>query len=206
LAGDPQPRPVRGRLPAMKRATTYLALLRGINVGGHNKLPMSELRSLASSIGWKDAQTHIQSGNVIFTTSASATVAESQLEQAVARHFSLQIVVVVRSVADWSLYLKGNPFLKEVRTEPDRVMLALARKSPSALAPAALRERAANGERVVQFRDALWFHFPGGVGRTKLSPAVLDRLVGSPVTMRNWRTVKKLDELATAVADNLRDA
>ena len=59
-----------------------------------------------------------------------------------------------------------------------------------------LREHALSGERIVQVGDGLWIHYAGGVGRSKLSPALLDRLVGSPVTARNWRTVLKLDELA----------
>jgi uncharacterized protein (DUF1697 family) len=75
-------------------------------------------------------------------------------------------------------------------------MLALSKAAPKSDAVKGLRERAANGERVIRVGDALWIHFRSGVARSKLSPALLDRLAGSPVTTRNWRTVLKLDELA----------
>ena len=80
-------------------------------------------------------------------------------------------------------------------------MLALAKAPPSSDAVQALQERAANGERVVRTGDALWIHYAGGAGRSKLSPALLDRLVGSPMTTRNWRTVLKVGELVSA-SDN----
>jgi uncharacterized protein (DUF1697 family) len=75
-------------------------------------------------------------------------------------------------------------------------MLALAKNPPKTDAVEQLQQRASGGERIVQVGDALWLHFPNGVGNSKLTPAVLDRLVGSPVTMRNWRTVLKLHEMA----------
>jgi uncharacterized protein (DUF1697 family) len=74
-------------------------------------------------------------------------------------------------------------------------MLALSKAAPHRDAVDGLHERAANGERITQVGDAIWIHYAGGVARSKLSPALLDRLVGSPVTGRNWRTVLKLDEL-----------
>jgi uncharacterized protein (DUF1697 family) len=75
-------------------------------------------------------------------------------------------------------------------------MLALSKLPPRPDAVPLLRERAVNGEHVAQVGEALWIHFSGGVARSKLSPALFDRLVGSPVTMRNWRTVLKLGEMA----------
>jgi uncharacterized protein (DUF1697 family) len=75
-------------------------------------------------------------------------------------------------------------------------MLALSKAPPKQDAVEGLREHALSGERIVQVGDALWIHFEGGVARSKLSPTLLDRLIGSVVTARNWRTVLKLDELA----------
>jgi uncharacterized protein (DUF1697 family) len=181
----------------MKRLTTYIGLLRGINVGGHNKIPMSDLCALCTKIGYGDVQSYIQSGNLVFSTSAKPLIAEIELEQAIMRRFHFQISVIVRTAAEWRAYVRGNPFPEASRLAPNAVMLALAKTSPKPDAMPALRARSTGGERIIQVGDALWIHFAGGMGRSKLSPALLDRLVGSPVTMRNWRTVLKLSELTS---------
>jgi uncharacterized protein (DUF1697 family) len=108
--------------------------------------------------------------------------------------------VVVRSGAEWPRYVEGNPYPEASATEPNRVMLALSKAAPKPDAVDGLRERAANGERIAQVGRDLWIHFPDGGGKSKLAPALLDRLVGSPVTMRNWRTVLKLQDLVQASA------
>jgi uncharacterized protein (DUF1697 family) len=173
----------------------HIALLRGINVGGHNKIPMAELRSLCGDLGWGDVRSYIQSGNLVFRADGAVAALEELLEGAIERRFGLAIPVIIRSAAAWPGYLSGNPFPEASQREPNLVMLALSKAPPRPDAVAALQERASGGERVEQVGDALWMHFDGGVARSKLSPAVFDRLVGSPVTTRNWRTVLELNEL-----------
>jgi uncharacterized protein (DUF1697 family) len=180
---------------------SYIALLRGINVSGRNKIPMSELRSLCAELGWRDVQSYIQSGNLVFRAGAAPDKLETELEQAIKRHFGLSISIIVRAAADWPAYVAGNPFPQPSETEPKAVMLALSKAPPNADSAEKLRERAADCERVVQVGDALWLHYGGGMARTKLSPALLDRLVGSPVTARNWRTVLTLLEMTENLAD-----
>jgi uncharacterized protein (DUF1697 family) len=180
----------------------FIALLRGINVGGHNKIPMAELRSVCADLGWDDVQSYIQSGNLVFKASSTPANLEIELEGAIERQFGLSIPVIVRAEADWSAYVNGNPYPEASQREPNLVMLILSKAPPNRDAVEGLLERALNDERIVQMGDALWIHFPGGSGRSKLSPALLDRLVGSTVTARNWRTVLKLDEL---VRDSLSE-
>lgn len=175
--------------------STFIALLRGINVTGRNKIAMSDLRSLCADLGWTDIETYIQSGNLVFNADAPPASLEVELEQAIEARFGLIIPVIVRTAADWPAYIQGNPFPDESDREPNFVMLALSKSPPHEDAGSSLQDRAANGERIVQVGDALWIHYPDGVGRSKLSPALFDRLVGSPVTARNWRTVLRLDEL-----------
>jgi uncharacterized protein (DUF1697 family) len=175
--------------------TRFLALLRGINVGGNNKIPMAELRALSGEIGWKDVQSYIQSGNLIFEAAGTPADLEADLERAIARRFGLSIEVLVRAGAAFPAYVAGNPFLEACGTESNLVMLLLSKAPPRKEAAAELRKRAAGGERIVQVGDALWIHYAGGVARSKLSPALMDRLVGSTVTARNWRTVLKLEEM-----------
>lgn len=173
----------------------FIALLRGINVSGKNKVPMAELRTHCAELGWADVQTYIQSGNVLFDAAGSAASHEAELEGLISRKFGLSIPVIVRRGADWPAYAKGNPFLKAAEEEPNRLMLCLSKAKPKTGAVEALRDRAQDGESLELVGDALWIHYAAGAGTTKLSPALLDRLVGSPVTGRNMRTVLKLQEM-----------
>jgi uncharacterized protein (DUF1697 family) len=181
------------------RPSTFIALLRGINVGGKNLLPMAELRALCAGLGWEGVQTYIQSGNVVFRARTPRATLEQALERAIARRFDLAIPVIVRAARDWPALLAGNPFPEAARKEPNAVMVALSRRPPPDRAAAGVLERAVNGERVRQVGDVLWIHYARGVAKSKLSPGLLDRLVGSPVTTRNWRTALKLEELAGRV-------
>lgn len=174
----------------------FVALLRGINVGGRNTIPMRDLRTLCLDLGWADVRTYIQSGNVIFHAEAAASALEDQLERAIKRIFGFAVPVLVRPNGAWPVYLEGNPFPQECEAEPNLVLLALSKRPPNPAAVAELSQRAENGEQVAQIGEALWIHYPSGAGRSKLSPGLLDRLVGSSVATRNWRTVLKIHELA----------
>jgi uncharacterized protein (DUF1697 family) len=177
-------------------STTFIALLRGINVGGRNRVSMTELRSACARSGWEDLQTYIQSGNIVFRSSATAARVETELERIIEERFGLSIPVIVRTAAQWDRYVGGNPFPEASRTEPNLVMLGLSKKRPAPGAAKTLAARAAEGESIAVVGDALWIHFSRGVARSKLSPGLLDAAAGSPVTTRNWRTVVKLGELA----------
>jgi uncharacterized protein (DUF1697 family) len=180
---------------------TFIALLRGINVGGHNKIPMSDLRALCGELGWKNVQTYIQSGNLVFSASGKPAALETQLERAIEKRFGFPITVVIRAAAHWPGYVKSNPFLGACEKESHLVAMCLSKAPPQPGAVKCLRERAANGELVEHIGDALWIHFPNGVARSKLSPALLERMVGSPVTARNWLTVLKLQEMANPLIE-----
>ena len=176
----------------------YVALLRGINVGGTRKLPMARLRAICAELGWTEVQTYIQSGNVAFSASGKAAGLEDALERAIAAEFGFEIAVIVRSAAQWCAYPAANPFPKAAEDEPNRLMLHLSKTPPAADAEARIAERAAAGEQVRRVGDAIWIHYPAGVGTTKITPNLLDRAAGSPVTARNWRTVMTLQDMLGA--------
>ena len=142
-----------------------------------------------------EVETYIASGNLVLTAAGSPGEIEAQLEKLIEKKFKLTIPVIVRRASDWPAYIKGNPFPKASETAPNAVMIALSKKKPNPEALAALRERAVRGERLERVGDALWVHFADGVANSKLAPGLFDRLVGSPVTTRNWRTVVKLGEM-----------
>lgn len=178
-----------------KRAT-WIALLRGINVAGANKIRMADLRRACEDLGWEAVRTYIQSGNIVFRAAGKAAELEKALEEAIAREFDLSIPAIVRAAAEWPDLLAGNPFPEAAETEPRLVHLVLSKSPPNKDAAEALQARAADGERVRQSGAVLWVHYPGGSGRSKLSPALFDRLVGSTITARNWRTALKIAEMA----------
>lgn len=178
--------------------TTFIALLRGINVGSTRKIAMAELKLLCGELGWTDAQTYIQSGNVVFKAAGQASAHEAALEAGILKRFGLEVDVVVRTAAQWARYVADNPLRAAAEAEANHVLLGLSKAPPRADALDRLRERATAGERVEAAGDGLWFHYPAGLGRSKWTPALIDRLVGSPLTGRNWRTVLKLAEMAGA--------
>jgi uncharacterized protein (DUF1697 family) len=171
---------------------THIALLRGINVGGNRKVPMADLRQLCEKAGLAKVETYIQSGNVVFTSKSAARALEAKLEGAIESQFGFKVDVLVRTKADWAIYAAGNPLLEASAVSPNHVMMLLSKLPPKTDAVATLRPRAMAGERIEAAGQALWIHYPAGAGTTKLTPALLDRALGSPVTARNWRTVQEL--------------
>lgn len=171
---------------------SYIALLRGINVGGRNKLPMAGLRELGAELGWTGVRTYIQSGNVVFEASGKPAALEEALEKAIAAKFGFAPAVIVRTAAQLNSLAGANPFPRESDKEPHWVLLGVTKKEPKAGAAEAIEAKGQAGERVVEAGGALWFHYPNGVGTSKLSPALIDRAAGSPLTARNWRTMTAL--------------
>jgi len=171
-----------------------IALLRAVNVGGR-KLPMAELRALCAELGWEDARTYIQSGNLVFSSPGKAEALEKKLEKGIKERFGLDVPVIVRTAAQWNGHVAANPFPKVARDEPNRLQLLVSKRPPDGDAAARLMARARAGEVVKAAGGALWFHFPEGVGTSKLTPTLIDKAAGSPSTSRNWRTVLKLKEM-----------
>ena len=172
-----------------------IALLRAVNVGGR-KLPMAELRALCGNLGWEDVETYIQSGNLVFSAPGKAEALETKLEKAIKERFGFHSEVMVRSASQWAKLLAANPFGEASEAEPNRVLVGLPKSELASGAAGAIAARASAGERVEAAGGALWFHYPEGVGTSKITPSLIDRSAGSPVTARNWRTMLKLHEMA----------
>lgn len=172
--------------------TTYIALLRGVNVVGSNRVAMADLRAACSKAGFANVRTYVNSGNLVLVDGGKAAEVEARLE-AVLAGLGVAVPVLVRTAAQWARYAQGNPFPD---AQPNFLHLCLAKAKPKAGAADALRQRAAGGERIAAVGDAIWVDYASGVGRSKVSPAALDRAAGSPVTARNWNTVRRLGELA----------
>jgi uncharacterized protein (DUF1697 family) len=173
--------------------TVCIALLRGINVGGRNKMPMRELRVLAQEIGLIDPRTVLQSGNLIVEAGKRppATV-ERLLQEAVTERFGIAIDIVVRSSSEWHASIETNPFADMARTDPAHLMLLCAKTPVLPDGLAALRAAVKGRELAEASGCNLYMTFPDGIGTSKTTPSVIERSLGCSVTGRNWNTVLKI--------------
>lgn len=172
----------------------WVAWLRGINVGaagkGRKGVPMVELRQLAAGLSWLDPQTYIQSGNLVFAASGTARSLQAALEPAIRDHFRFEVPVVVCALADMKKALAACPYVDEAEARANLVHIGFTTNKLGKGVIADLEAYCTNGERVAVQGKFLWSDCPNGVGRSKLTPAVLDRAVGASVTMRNVKTLR----------------
>jgi uncharacterized protein (DUF1697 family) len=181
---------------------THIALLRGINVGGHNKLAMADLRTVVTDLGHTDVATYIQSGNVVFTSREADTGRmAAALEQAIAEHLHVRCAVVVLSREELAQAVADNPYPDETNPKCLHAVFRSTAVSSDELAPlAAAQQRArAKGSRdeVTAIGRVLYLRTPDGIGRSELA-AQLARAANLTGTARNWTTVGKLLALCEA--------
>lgn len=176
-------------------AATHLALLRGINVGGKNKLPMNALVEIFLESGCTDVKSYIQSGNVIFTASksASARVAD-QVTAKITERFGYRTPVILRTVDQLREVTLHNPFL-DAGTAPDTLyVMFLAGVPASRMVQKLDPERSPLDAFYVRGQE-VYLHLPAGVANSKLTNAYFDSKLSTTSTSRNWRTVTRLLEL-----------
>lgn len=179
-----------------------VALLRGVNVGGNRKVPMADLCAAAAHAGLSEVRSYIQSGNLVFDAGELAPEqVAGLLEDCIKKRFGFPVDLVVRTSAQWAVYAKGSPFPGAAKDRPALLQLGLSKLPLHQDAAERVRERAVFGEKIKVVGDALWIDFALSVGKSKITPAVLDKAAGSPVTMRNWNTVLKLNEMLKSAPD-----
>lgn len=177
--------------------TGYVALLRGINVGGHKKVPMAQLRELFSELGYRDARTYIQSGNVVFEGFDPPATIRSSIEAGIADRFGFNVSVIVRSQAELDAVIAADPFTGR-ELEPSKVTVTFL----ADLLPESTRELVAVPdelpEEAVVTETELYIYYPEGMGKSKLDRSRFWKPLGAAVTTtRNWRTVLKLQDMLT---------
>jgi uncharacterized protein (DUF1697 family) len=170
----------------------YIALLRGVNVGGAHKLPMAALKEIFERVGAARVETVIQSGNVVFEAAEGAAkdiVAEAGA--AISRRFGFEPPIVLRSAPQWRALIAANPFL--ARGEDPKLLHALCLTArPGAGRLAKLESARSPPDAFEVHGENVYLHLPNGVARTKLTNAWFDSALGVVSTMRNWQTVLKL--------------
>ncbi len=172
-------------------ASRVVALLRGINVAGKNMISMPALVDALEKAGHAAVQTYIQSGNVLFETDAPRAEVERSVESVIASRFELTIPAIVRTASEWKTLRAGAPFAEAQAARPKFLHVGFSKAKLDPKVVETLMSKAAS-EKVEVHGDALYIDFAEGAGRSKLTPAVIDKAAGSHVTLRNWNTTLEL--------------
>jgi len=182
--------------------TPFVALLRGINVGGHKQVAMTELRSLSESLGLVDVQTLLQSGNLVFKSKKlEASGIESLLEKETLRHFGHRIDFFVRNVDEWNEIVACNPFRDESIRDPGHLLVMCLRDVPGVHALTSLKAAIVGREYFQAKGRQLYLVYPDGIGRSRLTAALIEKKLDTRGTARNWNTVQKLVKTLSAAGE-----
>jgi uncharacterized protein (DUF1697 family) len=173
--------------------TQYVALFRGINVGGKHIVPMQDLRDILGALDCDDVKTYIQSGNAVFSSAASAGDLSAAIMKAIDKQFGFEPQVLVLTADRFREIAAENPYMKVI-SDPKFIHIAFHTEEPGAPNVEALNELQSQTEEFELKDGAFYLHAPDGIGRSKLA-ASIDRCLGVATTGRNWRTVTKLIEL-----------
>src|SRR5262245_27253741 len=147
--------------------TTHIALVRAVNLPGHNKVRMTDLCQMLAELGLKDVRSILQSGNLLFSdNSRSSTELEDCLENAASKRLGLETEFFVRTVADWKTVIKNNPFLKEAEQDPSHLLVMFLKTAPDRAAVAALQKSIKGREVVSAKGNQAYIVYTDGIGRS----------------------------------------
>jgi uncharacterized protein (DUF1697 family) len=173
--------------------TTYIALLRGINVGGHKPVAMSALKDLLTKLGFEDARSLLQSGNLIFGgDSIDNNELERMLEAETGKRLGLHADFLIRSAKEWRKVVARNLFRKEAEADPGHLLVMFLKTAPKANDVKAARDAIVGRETLRADGRQIYIVYPDGIGRSRLTNVLLEKKLGTRGTARNWNTVLKL--------------
>ncbi len=166
-----------------------VALLRGINVGGQRPVAMADIRAAVAGLGYDDAVTLLNTGNVLFSADATTGAGlEHELEEALAAKVGLRTDIMVRTAAEWRALVAQNPYLEMARDDPAHLVALVLKAAPPPGAEAAVRARNTGPEAITVVGTTAYVTYPAGIGRSKFNLKPL----AVPGTARNWNTVLKI--------------
>lgn len=177
--------------------TTFIALLRGINVAGKNKIKMEDLKQLMFDLNFTKVTTYIQSGNIIFkaTDNLSAFEVENLLLEAIQKKFNYTIQMVVLTKEQLNTIFFNNPFISNKAIETNKLHVTLLSKK-SAMEVSLIKKLASPEEKYEIIKNTIYLYCPNGYSRTKLTNNNIEKKLKVSATTRNWKTIGKLVELS----------
>jgi len=179
--------------------TVHVALLRAVNVGGRS-LAMADLKAMLADIGLGQARTLLQSGNIVLdVVGKSGAALERFLEAETEKRLKLKADYLVRTAGEWKAITAGNPFRRQAEDDPAHLVAVPLKAAPTEPQMSALQGAIKGRERVRASGRDLYIVYPDGIGRSKLTIAVIERTLATRGTARNWNTVLKLQALVEAI-------
>jgi uncharacterized protein (DUF1697 family) len=176
---------------------TYIAMLRGVNIGPHKRMKMDKLRSSLESLGFEEVKTYIQSGNIVFRgTKLSDRALAKKVGDSIQRDFGFSSEVITRSGEQMGRVIEKNPLLRETGIDRSKLHVVFLSNPPTPASLKKLEELTRPPDRVRTVDREIYFYFPNGVSGSSLWKHPLDRILTVSATMRNWATVNKLYEMA----------
>lgn len=179
--------------------TTYIALLRAVNVGGHNKIKMAELKRLFEDVGHGQVETYIQSGNVLFTAAQAEQPVRQRLEREIEATFGFPITVVLRTSAELQRLIADCPFTADVLREGESLYVSLLAEPPSSEGLERLNAYSSEAEEYRVIGREVYLLYRQSILDSKLTNAFLEQRLGVRSTARNWRTINTLAAKARAM-------
>jgi uncharacterized protein (DUF1697 family) len=178
-----------------------VALLRAVNVGGHNQIKMTELKRMCESMGFGRVQTYIQSGNVLFeSASADGETLRRRISEQISATFGLSVDVVVRTVAELERVVRDCPFAADALAEGESLYVALLASAPSAEAAGRVMAVDGSGDQCRVVGREVYFLYRQPSHKSKLTNALFEKQLGVAATTRNWQTLGRLVALGKAMA------
>lgn len=177
-----------------------ISMLRGVNLGPHNRISMEALRALYGSLKLKSAKTLLQSGNVVFLSDQKNLGGLSQrIQEAIERNFGFRSEVILRTSAQMRHVIARNPFASRHGIEPAKLLVVFLSRDPGNIAREAVKKIDTRGEELHAQGSELYVYFPNGIGQSKIPWKTIDKTMDAVSTGRNWSTVVKLLELAESL-------
>lgn len=179
----------------------FVSLVRGINVGGHAKIKMDDLKAVHEALGLDAVRTHLNSGNVIFKSKGrDPSLLAGRIAKEIGKRLGLEVKVVVRTGAELREVVARNPFQGGPTRDPSRLAVMFLANRPDDATVQDLQTSFPGPEELHPSGEEIFLYYPNGIGRSKLSNALLERKLETYGTTRNWNTVTKLLELVEGLS------
>ena len=176
----------------------YITMLRGVNVTGHNTIKMEVLRGLCQGLGFRNVETYVQSGNIVFQALLENPEAISKrIGETVLRSFGFDTPVIVRTSKEMRNVIGNNPFLKEKGIDSSKLHVTFLSETAQKGSEKKLETLATNPDRFYPASHEIYLYCPGGYGRTRLSNNAIEKALSIEATTRNWKTTNTLFEMVS---------
>lgn len=181
--------------------TTYISILRGINVSGQKSIRMKSLQEMYENLGVQDVKTYVQSGNVVFRSpDPKPEKLEDKISRLIEKEFGFNVPVMVMSMDQLKKIIANNPLSKDPRKDPSFLHITFLASEPQHIKMDIIESKKSNGEEIVISGKAIYLYCPNGYGKTKLSNNFLETTLQVTATTRNWKTSRQLLSMAEEIS------